>query len=159
MTRRLDRIAFVAPMTLVIGLLFAVTLPLAAQTPTGRIVGRIVDAETGRGISDAGIQVVGTTMGTISGVEGRYTVGSVPAGTVTLHVRLLGYQPKSVTGLQLDAGTTLEQDISLSPATVQLEMTVVTADAERGSVNAALDAQRNSTGIINAVSAEQIQRS
>ena len=91
MTRRLDRFAFVAPMTLVIGLLLAVVLPLAAQAPTGRIVGRIVDAETGRGISDAGIQVVGTTMGVMSGFEGRYALGSIPAGTVTLHVRLLGY--------------------------------------------------------------------
>jgi outer membrane receptor for ferrienterochelin and colicin len=146
-------------MTLVIGLLLAVTLPLAAQAATGRIVGRIVDAETGRGISDAGIQVVGTTMGIMSGFEGRYALGSIPAGTVTLQVRLLGYQPKTVTGLQLDAGATLEQDITLSAATVQLEMTVVTADAERGSVNAALDAQRNATGIVNSITSEQIQKS
>ena len=159
MTRRLDRFAFVARTTLVIGLLFGVPLPIAAQVPTGRIVGRIVDAETGRGISDAGIQIVGTTDGTTSGVEGRYALGNVRAGTVTLHVRLLGYQPKTVTGLQLDAGATLEQDISLSPATVQLEMTVVTADAERGSVNAALDAQRNASGIVNAITSEQIQKS
>ena len=159
MTRRLDRFAFVARTTLVIGLLFAVALPLAAQVPTGRIVGRIVDAETGRGISDAGVQLVGTTMGVTSGFGGRYTLASVPAGTVTLQVRLLGYQPKTVTGLQLGAGMTLEQDITLSPATVQLETTVVTADAERGSVNAALDAQRNASGIVNAVTSEQIQKS
>lgn len=159
MTRRLDRFAFVVRTTLVIGLLFAVTIPLAAQAPTGRIVGRIVDAETGRGISDAGIQVVGTTMGVTSGFEGRYALGTIPAGTVTLQVRLLGYQPKTVTGLQLGAGATLEQDISLAAATVQLEMTVVTADAERGSVNTALDAQRNATGIVNAVTSEQIQKS
>jgi outer membrane receptor for ferrienterochelin and colicin len=159
MTRQLDRSAFGARTTLVIGLLFAVTAPLAAQAPTGRIVGRIVDAETGRGISDAGIQVVGTTMGVTSGLDGRYALGTISAGTVTLHIRLLGYQPKTVTGLQLGAGVTLEQDISLSPATVQLEMTVVTADAERGSVNAALDEQRTATGIVNAITSEQIQKS
>lgn len=159
MTRRLDRFAFVACTTLVIGLLLAVTLPLAAQAPTGRIVGRIVDSESGRGISDAGIQLVGTTDGTTSGVEGRYALGNVRAGTVTLHVRLLGYQAKTITGLQLDAGATLEQDISLSPATVQLETQIVTADIERGSVNTALDAQRNATGIVNAITSEQIQRS
>lgn len=159
MTRRLDRFASVVRTTLVIGLLFAVTLPLSAQAPTGRIVGRIVDAETGRGISDAGIQVVGTTMGTTSGIEGRYVLSTIPAGTVTLHVRLLGYQAKTVTGLQLDPRATLEQDISLSAATLQLKTQVVTADAERGSVNAALDAQRNATGIVNSITAEQIQKS
>ena len=158
MTRRLDRLA-VARVTLVIGLVFAASIPLAAQAPTGRIVGRIVDAETGRGISDAGIQLVGTTTGTMSGFEGRYNLANVPAGTVTLQVRLLGYQPKTVTGLQLNAGSTLEQDISLTASTVQLETHVVTAEIERGSVNAALDAQRNATGIVNAVTAEQIQKS
>ena len=159
MTRRLDRLAFVARLTLVIGLVFAASLPLAAQAPTGRIVGRIVDAETGRGISDAGVQLVGTTTGTMSAIEGRYSLASVPAGTVTLQVRLIGYQPKTVTGLQLGAGATLEQDISLTPSTVQLETHVVTAEVERGSVNAALDAQRNATGIVSAVTAEQIQKS
>ena len=146
-------------MTLVIGLVFAASHPLGAQASTGRIVGRIVDAETGRGISNAGIQLVGTTTGTVSGFEGRYNLASVPAGTVTLQVRLLGYQPKTVTGLQLNAGSTLEQDISLTASTVQLETHVVTAEIERGSVNAALDAQRNATGIVNAVTAEQIQKS
>ena len=42
---------------------------------------------------------------------------------------------------------------------MQLETHVVTAEIERGSVNAALDAQRNATGIVNAVTAEQIQKS
>lgn len=159
MIPRLDLFAFVARTMLMIGLLFAVTLPLAAQAPTGRIVGRIVDAETGRGISDARIQLVGTTAGTLSGIEGRYAISGVPAGTVTLQVRLLGYQPKTITGLQLAAGAVLEQDVSLTASTVQLETQVVTADIERGSVNTALDAQRNATGIVNAITSEQIQRS
>ena len=135
-----------------------VPLTLLAQSPTGRIVGRILDA-SGDGVADAGIQVVGTTLGVNSGVEGRYTLPNVPAGTVTLQVRLLGYQPKTVTGLQLPRGGTLEQDIVLTPATVTLEATVVTAEAERGSVNAALDAQRRATGIVSAITAQQIQQS
>ena len=47
-------------------------IPADAQTAAGRLVGRIVDATSGRGISDAGIQVVGTMLGGNSGVEGRY---------------------------------------------------------------------------------------
>ena len=152
------------PLTLrlVAGLTLALSLTpasLLSQTPTGRIVGRIVDGGTGQGVANAGIQVVGTTLGVNSGVEGRYTVPNVPAGTVTLQVRLLGYQPKTVTGLLLSVNGTLEQDIVLTPASVTLDATVVTADAERGSVNAALNAQRQATGIVSAITAEQIQRS
>ena len=93
MTRRLDRLAVVrfdAGDRPGVRRFF---FPLAAQAPTGRIVGRMVDAETGRGIR-AGIQIVGTTTGTMSGIEGRYTIADVPAGTVTIQVRPIGYAPR-----------------------------------------------------------------
>jgi TonB-dependent receptor len=131
----------------------------AAAQATGRVVGRILDAGTGAGLNGVAIQVVGTTLGAMSGVEGRFTITGVPAGTVTLQARRIGYAPKTVTGLMLEAGGVLQQDVTLASAAVQLSAQVVTAAAERGSVNEALDAQRNATGIVNAVSAEQIARS
>jgi TonB-dependent receptor len=140
--------------------------PLRAQQPsappparTGRIVGRILDAATGQGLSDVGVQIVGTTLGTSSAIEGRYAVPNVPAGTVTIQVRRLGYAPKTVTGILLDADQTLEQNITLQSATVQLQAMQVTAAAERGTVNEALDQQRTATGIVSSVTAEQITRS
>jgi hypothetical protein len=138
-------------------------LPLVAtsaqQAATGRIVGRVIDAATGAGLAAAGIQVVGTTIGTQSGVDGRFTIVGVPAGTVTLAVRRIGYAPKTVTGLFLEAGKTIEQDVTLAQASLELAAQVVTASAERGSVNEALDQQRNATGIVSAVTQEQISRS
>lgn len=132
------------------------TSPAAA---TGRLVGRIVDASTGQGVSDVGVQIVGTALGTSSGVEGRYAVPNIPAGTVTIQVRRIGYTPKTVTGILLTARQTLEQNITLQPATVKLQTVQTTASAERGSVNEALDQQRTATGIVSSVTAEQITRS
>lgn len=134
-----------------------------AQAPTapgyGRIVGRVVDAATGAGLADVGIQVVGTILGTTSGVDGRFVLGSVTAGTVTIHARRLGYAAKTVTGLMLESGKTLEQNITLSASNVQLAAQVVTASAERGTVNEALDTQRSAVGVVNSVTAEQISKS
>jgi len=131
-----------------------------AQTPTvGRIVGRVIDASSGAGLSDAGVQVVGTTLGTMSGVDGRFTIGNVPSGTVTLQVRRIGYAPKTITGLYLEGGKTLEQNISITQASVQLTAQVVTADAERGSVGSALDAQKNSVNVVSSITSEQIAKS
>jgi outer membrane receptor for ferrienterochelin and colicin len=130
-----------------------------ARAATGRITGRVVDAVTGAGLADVGVQVVGTTLGTMSGVDGRFTLNNVPAGTATVQARRIGYQAKSVTGILLGAGQTVEQSIALGTATVQLAAIVSTASAERGTVNAALDQQRNATGIVTAVTAEQIARS
>jgi len=135
-----------------------VAMPVRAQG-VGRIVGRIVDAASGAGLSGVTVQVVGTTIGTQSGVDGRFSVGGVRAGTITLHARRLGFQPKTVTGLMLAEGGTVEQNIALAEATVRLTATVVTAERERGSVRAALDAQQHAAGVVNAITAEQIQRS
>ncbi len=132
------------------------SVPSFAQ---GRIVGRVVDAGNGVGISDAGIQIVGTSIGSLSGVEGRFTVNNVPEGTVTITVRRIGYAPKTITGLFVIKGQTLQQNISLSAANIVLSAQVVTADAERGSVNSALDKQRTSTNVVSSITSEQISKS
>jgi hypothetical protein len=142
--------------------LLSLTLPAlaGAQAPTtGRVVGRVLDASSGAGLSDAGVQVVGTTIGTMSGVDGRFTIAAVPAGTVTIMVRRIGYAPKTITGIYLEAGKTLTQDITLAQASVQLTAQVVTAQSERGSVNEALDQQKNSVNVVSSITAEQIAKS
>ncbi|MFN8571147.1 MAG: TonB-dependent receptor plug domain-containing protein [Gemmatimonadaceae bacterium] len=135
------------------------TLGAQAAARTGRIVGRIIDVTTGQGISDVGLQVVGTTTGTVSGIDGRYTLPRVNAGSVTVQARRLGYTPKSITGLVVEAGKTLEQNIVLDAATVKLAASVVTAQSERGSVSEALDKQRTATAIVSSVTTEQIAKS
>ena len=131
----------------------------AADAPAGRITGRIVDAKSGQGIAAAGVQVVGTTIGAQSGVDGRYTIARVPAGTVTLQVRRIGYGPKTVTGILVPANGSLEQDITLTSAELQLAAVSVTATKEKGTVNEALNQQKNATNAVNAITAEQIARS
>ena len=131
----------------------------ASATASGRVTGRVVDAQNGEGLTDVGVQIVGTTRGTMSGIDGRFNVFGVPAGTVTIQFRRVGYAAKTVTGLMLQAGQTLEQDVVLQGATVQLTTQVVTASSERGSVSEALDRQRTATGVVNSVTSEQIARS
>jgi outer membrane receptor protein involved in Fe transport len=143
------------------GLLAAPIHHLAAQDAgsVGRVTGRVVDAASGAGLTDVTLRVVGANVGTISGVNGRFTLPNVPAGTISIEARRLGFAAKTVTGIPVVAGRTAEQDISLAASTVQLEALTVTARTERGSVDAALDAQRSSSGVVNSVTAEQISRS
>jgi outer membrane receptor protein involved in Fe transport len=140
--------------------LSSVTLSQAAPTAAarGRITGRVLDPQ-GAGMSDVGIQVVGTTLGALSGVDGRFTLPAVPAGTVTLLARRIGYGSKTITGITVVAGKTVEQNIAMTPAALQLAATTVTATQERGSVSAALDRQRKATGIVSAITSEQIAKS
>jgi hypothetical protein len=141
------------------GLVAAAPRVATAQEAVGRITGRVLDTETGQPIAGAGVQVAGSTLGAMSGVDGRFLIVRVPAGTIDLSVRRIGYAQKSITGIVLPAGGSIEQDVTLSAAKVELTAVTVSAAAERGSVNAALDAQRTATGIVNAITAEQISKS
>ncbi len=132
---------------------------LAQGNASGRIAGRIVEANTGAGITGAQVIVAGTTIGTQAGLDGRYSISGVPAGTVDVTVRRIGYQPKTITGVTVPAGDGIELNITLSAATIQLDAVTVSAEAERGSVAAALDEQRNSSNIITSITREQISRS
>ena len=131
--------------------------PVAAQA--GQVAGRVVDAATGRPVAAARVAVQGLQLAANAGVDGRYTIGGVPAGARTLTVTALGYASKTVTGVVVPAGGTATQDVSLSAATLLLESVTVTAQAERGSVTQALDEQRTAVGVVNALGAEQIARS
>ena len=146
----------------VVALLCSVSFPLRAQgpsAPTGRIVGRIVDQATGTGIAEVVLQIPGSLLGARSGVDGRFSLPAVPAGTVTLQARRIGYAVKTVTGIVVAGGATVEQNVTLATTAVQLSTQVVTASAERGSVSEAIDGQRNALGVVSAVTAEQIARS
>jgi hypothetical protein len=132
---------------------------LVAQQETGRLVGRVVEGEQGTPLAGALVEVTGTSLKTSTAVDGRFILQNVPVGTVSLSVRLIGFQPKAVTGLAITRGGTTEQNVSLSNSVVQLEELAVTAEAERGTVSAALEEQRNATALVNSVTSEQIAKS
>jgi len=134
---------------------------LGAQNaaPVGRITGRVIDATSGAGLADVTVRVVDANIATNSGVDGRFALSNVPAGTTSIQARRIGFAAKTVTAIQVVAGRTVEQDVSLTAATVRLEAVTVSATTERGSVNDALDRQRTATGVVNSVTAEQISRS
>jgi outer membrane receptor protein involved in Fe transport len=140
--------------------------PLAAQlpgsaaevAPLGRIAGRVLDASTGQGLSDATLLVPGRGVRGTSGLDGRYTLDRVPLEVLTLEVRRIGYRPKTITAVDLTSKPVLQLDIALEPTTVQLAATVVTASAERGSVAELMDLQRRSLSVLSGVGVEQIAR-
>lgn len=144
------------------------SVPALAQQPappengarrSGRIIGRVVDAQTGSGLSAVTIQLVGTPLRTVSGLDGRFLIANVPAGVAALRLSTIGYATKTVTEVEIGPGAVIEQNISMELEAIAMAAIEVTAAAERGSVNRALDFQRTAAGIVNAVTAEQITRS
>lgn len=131
----------------------------AQEAVTGKVVGKVIDADKGTPIPGAVLEVVGTVVTAHSGLDGRYTLANVPAGTVALRVRYIGFQPKLVSGLVVPAGGAVTQDVGLTTQVVELEELTVAAQAEQGSVNRALEEQRYAPNVVSGVTREQITKS
>jgi outer membrane receptor protein involved in Fe transport len=95
----------------------------AAQT--GTISGRVTD-EDGAGVAGAQVFLVRPAIGTQTGSNGNYVLQRVPAGTQTVHVRMLGFRPDSAS-VDVAAGQTATHDFTLRRDPLQLQTMVVTA--------------------------------
>lgn len=140
----------------------AVTLvsPAGAQSgSTGRVVGRVVDIQTGAGIAGVSLVITESGAAVLSGIDGRFAFPRTVSGLATIRADYLGYASKIVTDIAVPADAAVEVVIGLAPQALELDEITVSAAAERGSVSRALDAQRTATGIVSSVTAEQIARS
>lgn len=117
----------------VFSLLLLVLVSASAFAQTRRINGRVTIEGSGEPIVAASVNVVGTSLGTYTDDQGRFSL-SVPDGPATLRVRRIGYSQKT---LAIPAGAT-EAAVSLARDVLQLETQVVTGTATTvSSVNAA----------------------
>lgn len=109
-------------------------LPLFALAQTGSIKGTVKDMKTGDALAAVNVIVKGTTIGASTGIEGEYEIKSLQPGTYTLVARLVGYETKEMSGVNVSSGAATTWNFSMKDATVQVsEMTVYGASrrAER----------------------------
>lgn len=150
------------------GLLALLLLATAALSPapgqgqsgaTGRILGKILDATDGAAVDNAQVTVEGTSLGTLSDLNGRYVLRNVPAGSRAVRVEMLGYATKTVTEVTVEAGGTTPLSITVEPQAIAIEGMTVSAARERGSTAAVLQRQRTSNALTDGVGAAEIARS
>lgn len=122
-----------------------------AVANTAVVKGRIVDAENGI-LPGASIQVVGTPDGVISDVDGFYTITNLKPGTYRLRISYVGYEPVE-TEVRVTGGRTTIRDIVMHEGVLLKD--VVVKGALSGQ-RKAVSLQKNSFGITNVVSADQV---
>ena len=117
----------------------------------GTVRGRIIDA-TKQTLPGASIYIEKLHAGVTSDVNGFYTFPNLEPGTYTVKVSYVGYSPVELK-ITIPEGRTLEKDVVMNEG-VELQEVVV-GGAFQGQ-RRAINSQKNSLGIKNVVSADQV---
>lgn len=133
--------------------------PSLAGAQGGRVAGRIVDGTNARPIAGAYVSTEHEASTTVSSIDGGFLLRSVPSGTHSVMVRMLGYGTKTVTGVVVGSNSVTKLDVALEVAAVQMDGLVVEAAVERGSTTALLTERRSESFVVDAIGRDQISKS
>ncbi|GAB4402842.1 MAG: TonB-dependent receptor [Microscillaceae bacterium] len=132
---------------------FFLLLSSVAFAQNGTIRGTITDAETGEALIGVTVVVEGTTNGAATDLDGKYTLQLAP-GTYNLKISYVSYETKTITGIVVEAGQLALMDVKLAEASATLSEIVVEAKAERNNEAAILTLQKNSSLVLDGISAQ-----
>jgi len=107
-------------------LISIVLLPTWIFAQTGKIEGKVIDSHSGRELTGANVIVEGTTIGSATGVDGRYFIIAIPAGEYKLTVSMIGYK-KITKKVKVRAGQTTTVNFKLQETVLKGDLVVVTA--------------------------------
>ncbi|MGF1508289.1 MAG: TonB-dependent receptor domain-containing protein [Myxococcota bacterium] len=128
--------------------------PKDAQPP-GALVGTITSEEDEEPIAGARLFFSGTEVKTETDEDGKFQV-ELPAGTYSISVIHPDYATQTIDNIRVIPAKEVTLSLTLAPAGVQLTEYVVTAPYIEGSVGAAIEQQREATGVSDILGAEQI---
>ena len=110
----------------VLAILGLLALPsLVHAQADGRVQGVVREAGTEQPLAGAQVFIDGTQLGVVTSGQGRFLLPSVPAGTQTLRVSLIGYSEHSEE-IQVEEGAVVTVNVSLTSEAVALSEIVVT---------------------------------
>ena len=102
-------------------LLLTILLPTISFSQKGEIKGQILNQRNNESIEFAGVQLQGTTIGTISDENGSFVLSDVNPGFVRLIVSFLGFETTVSSEIQVQGNQTTFVDIYLPESSVQLQ--------------------------------------
>ncbi|HUI31644.1 MAG TPA: TonB-dependent receptor [Candidatus Acidoferrales bacterium] len=94
---------------------------------TGKLAGKVTDAETGEPVVGATVLLQGTTMGAATDVNGYYYIDYITPGDYTVVISAVGYQKVVVKSVPIKIDLTFTLDMRMNQETISSKEVVVTA--------------------------------
>lgn len=112
---------------LVVPLLLTVLHANSFAGTTGKLAGKITDAETGEPVVGATVLLQGTTMGAATDINGYYYVDYITPGDYTVTISAVGYQKVVVNSVPIKIDLTFTLNMKMNQEAINSKEVVVTA--------------------------------
>ncbi len=138
--------------------LFSIFLFTQIFAQKGYIRGTVFDAGTGEYLPGVNVVIKGTTIGTITDLDGKFNL-SVQPGTYHVIISFISYQTDTIKNIKVSSGgSNVIGEISLAESTVELNEVVVKGEVRRSNETALLAMKRKSTTLLDGISAAKFRK-
>jgi TonB-dependent receptor len=136
--------------------LFSFFTLISAQDK-GIISGKIIDKSNGESLPGAAIRLDGTTIGTVSDIEGNFQL-SAPVGSQVIEISFISYTTGKLTVEVKKNETTNVSYVMEEAKSLELDVVVVTATVEKSTTTAMMIERKKAAQVSDGVSADLIRR-
>lgn len=117
----------------------------------GKIIGRVIDAETGDVLPSVNITVIDTKMGASTNFKGQFYILGVPVGKYSIRATSIGFAPVRITDVWVSSGLETKLNIVMSQKSLEFDKEVVVTATK-------YDVGKLASGTIHIISEEEITR-
>jgi outer membrane receptor protein involved in Fe transport len=133
------------------------TLPVISQN--GSLNGIVTSKTTDETMPGVNIYILGTTIGTSSDLDGKFSINYIPAGTYTVVASFISFKSDTISYVKIEKGKTTILDIKLEEVVFTLEGVNIVARKQTNTDISMISTIKQNNLIINGVSAMQISKS
>lgn len=109
---------------LLIALMF-IALPFGKALAQGTIAGTVHDEETTESLIGVNVIVVGTSLGSATDLDGRFTISNLASGEYSVRVSYIGFATKLFTGIFVEDGQTTSLEVTLKQAVLSTDNEII----------------------------------
>ncbi|NWF89854.1 MAG: TonB-dependent receptor [Ignavibacteriaceae bacterium] len=124
----------------------------------GSIAGKITDRNNNEALIGTNVLIVGTTFGASTDIDGNFIIKNLESGSYSIKISYISYKTTVIENVMVKTGETTKIDVSLEPATTELDEVVITAEALKNTEYNVLKIQKNSSSIVDGISGEMIKK-
>lgn len=139
-------------------LLVSILISSHLFSQSGSIRGKVIDKQTGEELIGATILIDGTTTGTITDFDGKFSIDKVEPGKYKIRCSYISYETIYAEGVEVRAGEVTTLSFQLGEAALGLEEVVVTAKAVQRTEAAIQTMKKRSSNLMDGISSGQISR-